>query len=123
MRAPFTLAPVLLWIALLLAPGPALARTPQVMLSVPAAESVVDGHNMRFIVRFDGPVDHLGSRLEIRQGGTVIRTMRALLDSAPNVLFGGGMTLPPGDYTLHWSVAGGVYSEPAEGDIPFTIRP
>src|SRR5262249_32026856 len=67
--APLALVPALL--LLLAAPG-ALARPMHVVESFPMAGTVIDGRNAQYYVRFDGPVDHRGSRLEITRDGRVV---------------------------------------------------
>lgn len=103
--------------------GPACAGGPQVIGSTPAAEAIVDGRNLEFVVRFDAPVDHLAARLEVTQDGQPVLSLRPLLDSAPEVLFAEGVALPPGRYTLHWHVGATPGGEAADGQIRFSIAP
>ena len=119
MRKSLLLVPV----ALLLTCGLAAASPPQLRESMPAAEAVLDGRNLQFTIRFDAPIDHAASRLEITRDGNVIRTLHPLLDSAPTVLFAAGEALPPGRYSLHWHVGAPFGGEVAEGDIPFSVQP
>jgi len=72
-------------------------------------------------VRFDGPIDHVRSRLEILHDGQVVRRMNPLLDSAPDVLFASAPAPQPGHYVLHWSVRSLPDGEVSDGMIPFTV--
>ncbi len=65
----------------------ALARPMHVLASTPAAEAIMHGSNVQYVVRFDGPVDHAQSRLEILRDGQVVKRLNPLLDSAADVLF------------------------------------
>ena len=95
---------VLVPVALALTGGIAAASPPQLRDSRPAAEEFVDGRNQQYVVRFDAPIDHAASRMEVRQSGYVVQSLHPLFDSAPTVLFASGTALPPGRYTLHWHV-------------------
>lgn len=110
----------LLLSALLLPSGVAAARPVQMMESRPKAEAILQGDHAEYVVRFDGPVNHYASRLEILQDGRVIHTLRPLQDSAVDVLFAGGPVPPPGRYTLRWTAvaAGG---EASSGEVPFSV--
>jgi methionine-rich copper-binding protein CopC len=112
-----------LFSALALAGAPdALARTLRPVESMPAAEAFVDGRNAQYSVRFDGPVDHRGSRLSILRDGQVVETLPVLLDSAPNVLFASAPQLAPGRYELRWSARSAPDGEVTAGSIAFTVR-
>jgi hypothetical protein len=74
-------------LVLLLFTTPAPARPMHVLASTPAAEAIVHGRNAQYVVRFDGPVDHAQSRLEILRDGHVVQHLDPLLDSAADVLF------------------------------------
>ena len=89
--------------------------------SLPAAEAIVDHNNAQYVVRFDGPVDHRASRMIIRQGNRVIRTLVPLLDSAPEVLFASGPRLPAGDYQLDWSVKSMPDGDFTNGSLQFKV--
>jgi methionine-rich copper-binding protein CopC len=120
---PSRIRPFCLGFALLIAlPYAASARTARVVDSSPKAESIVDGRNERYIVRFDGPVDHRGSSLSILHDGHLIRTLHPLLNAAPEVLFASAPRLPAGDYELAWSVKSMPDGEPAQGSVHFTVR-
>jgi methionine-rich copper-binding protein CopC len=123
MRPPILRALPLVPAVLLLTCGLAAARAPQLRESTPAAEAILDGRNLQYVVRFDAPVDHAAARLEVSRDGTVVQWLHPLLDSAPEVLFSSGSALPPGRYTLHWQVAAPSGGDTAEGEIPFSVRP
>jgi methionine-rich copper-binding protein CopC len=105
---------------LLLSPLAAWSRPMQMMDTFPAAQAVVDGNNEKYVIRFDGPVDHRTSRMWLTQSHRAFRTLTPLLDSAPTVLFASGSRLPPGSYQLHWSVRSMPDGELADGSIQFT---
>ena len=107
---------------LLLSPLVAWSRPMQMMESFPAAEAIIDGNNEKFVVRFDGLVDHRTSRMWLTQGDRAVRTLTPLLDSAPTVLFASSSRLPPGNYQQHWSVKSIPDGELTDGSIPFTCR-
>jgi methionine-rich copper-binding protein CopC len=110
-------------IALLLMPSNrVLARPMHVLNSTPDAQAVMHGRNMQYIVRFDGPVDHAQSRLEIVHNGHVVQALHSLLDSAADVLFASASAPEPGDYVLHWS-ARSIDGDGFDGMIPFSVAP
>ena len=74
-------------VLLLISTTSARARPMHVMSSTPAAEAIMHGRNAQYVVRFDGPVDHAQSRLEILRDGHVVQHLNPLLDSAADVLF------------------------------------
>src|SRR5260370_41875211 len=63
--------------------GSAWGQPMHVVTSTPAAEAVMHGRNMQYAVHFDGPVDHVQSRLELLPDGHVVESLHPLLDSAP----------------------------------------
>ena len=106
---------------LLSALEPANARPLHVRESFPKANAVFDGGNAQYIVRFDGLVDHGGSKIDITEGGKIVESLVPTRDSEPDVLAASAPTLPPGRYQLRWSVKSvpdGVFSD---GFISFTI--
>ncbi|PPQ27861.1 copper resistance protein CopC [Rhodopila globiformis] len=94
----------------------------QIRDTSPRANAVIHGRHAAFVLRFDGPVDHIRSRMEIVQSGKVIHVLVPREDSAPNVLFASGETPPPGQYTLHWQVRAEQGSVVSEGDLPFSVQ-
>jgi methionine-rich copper-binding protein CopC len=93
-----------------------------VQASTPIAEEIMHGRNEQYAVRFDGPIDHVRSRLEILRDGQVVRQLHPLLDSAPNVLFASAPAPQPGHYVLHWSARSLPDGEVSEGTIAFTVE-
>lgn len=105
----------------LISSGVATARPMHVLSSTPDAEAIMHGRNMQYVVRFDGPVDHIQSRLEIVRDGRLIEVLHPLLDSAPNVLFASSPAPEVGHYVLHWSVRSMRDGDSSEGMIPFSV--
>jgi hypothetical protein len=105
----------------LMFPGVATARPMHVLSSNPGAEAIMHGNNIQYVVRFDGPVDHVQSRLEIVRDGRLIEALHPLLDSAPDVLFASSPAPPAGHYVLHWSVRSMHDGDSSEGMIPFSV--
>ena len=101
--------------------GQAAARPMHVLNSTPDAQAVMHGRNMQYIVRFDGPVDHRNSRLEIVRDGSVIEVLRPLLDSAVDVLSASAPAPEPSSYVLHWVVRSMLDGDDSEGVIPFSV--
>jgi len=79
------------------------------------------GSNVQYVVRFDGPVDHAQSRLEILRDGQVVKQLHPLLDSAANVLFASTSAPEPGHYVLHWIAKSMPDGEASDGMIPFSV--
>jgi methionine-rich copper-binding protein CopC len=109
-------------IGLMGAAAPARAQDVRVMESAPAASAVIGGRSSEFFVRFDRPVDHVRSTLDIMSDGKLVERLKPRLESAPTVLFARAPTLPAGNYKLHWSVRTMAGVEAIEGDIPFTVK-
>jgi methionine-rich copper-binding protein CopC len=98
------------------------AQAIKVVETGPAANAVIDRLPADGVfVRFDKPVDHIHSILFIKRGGTTIQTLHPRFKTEPQVLFANAPPLPPGDYTLAWSVITLEDKRVAEGEIPFTI--
>jgi methionine-rich copper-binding protein CopC len=109
-------------LVLLISATDAPARPMHVMSSTPLAETIMHGRNEQYVVRFDGPVDHAQSRIEVlRDDGRVVRQLHPLLDSAADVLFASAPAPEPGHYVLHWSTKSLPDGEVSEGTIPFTV--
>ncbi|HUB47924.1 MAG TPA: copper resistance protein CopC [Acetobacteraceae bacterium] len=111
----------LLAIALLLAPQTTQARAVNMVESNPQAETIIHGDHAEYVVRFDGPVNHFASRLEIVQDGRVVRTLRPLENAAVDVLFAAGPVPAPGRYALRWTAISGD-GEQSSGQIPFAVQ-
>ena len=106
--------------ATLLLPGLAAARAVHMMGSTPAAETIIHGDHAEYVVRFDGPVNHYASRMEITQNGQVVHKLAPLTDSAVDVLFAAGPVPPVGRYGLHWTAVS-ADGETSSGEIPFAV--
>ena len=89
----------------LLAPG-AWSRPMHMMESLPAAQAIVDGNKLQYVVRSDG------------------LALTPLLNSAPTVLFASSSRLPRGNYQLHWSARSMPDADPTDGsfDSPLCNR-
>jgi methionine-rich copper-binding protein CopC len=109
-------------IGMLKVSAPAWADEVHVMESMPAASAVIAGRSSAFFVRFDRPIDHVRSTLDITRDGKQVERLQPRLDSAPEVLFARAPTLPAGDYKLHWLVRTIAGVEVRQGDIPFTVK-
>jgi methionine-rich copper-binding protein CopC len=112
----------ILAMALLLAPQIAQARAVKMIDSQPQTETIIHGDHAEYVVRFDGPVNHYESRLEIVQGGRVIITFAPLGDAAVDVLFAAGPAPAPGHYNLRWTAISGD-GDQSSGQVPFTVQP
>jgi methionine-rich copper-binding protein CopC len=102
--------------------GRARADECNVMESHPAASAVIQGRSSEFFVRFDRPVDHVRSTLEITRDGKLVERLTPRLDSSPEVLFARAPTLPEGGYKLHWAVHTLAGKDVVQGDIPFSVK-
>jgi methionine-rich copper-binding protein CopC len=103
--------------------GVAVADPLHVRESTPAAEAIIHGRHAEYAIRFDGPVDHAASRIDIVQSGRVIQSLAPLIDSAPEVLFASGETPAPGRYVLRWHARSPAGGDVSNGDIPFSVAP
>ncbi len=101
--------------------GEAMAGARHVRESVPAAEAIIRGNHAEYVIRFDGPVDHRASRMELVQSGRVVRILTPSLDSEPDVLFASGEVPAAGHYVLHWQVSSPEDAAITSGDIPFSV--
>jgi methionine-rich copper-binding protein CopC len=101
-------------------PPVAEARAVRMTGSTPAAETIIHGDHAEYVVRFDGPVNHFTSRLEINQDGHVLRSLKPLADSAVDVLFAAGPVPAVGHYTLHWTAVS-ADGETSSGEVPFSV--
>jgi methionine-rich copper-binding protein CopC len=91
--------------------------------TVPVAEAVIlHGSNAQYVVRFDKPVDHFASRMEIVRDGAVVESLHPLGDSAAEALFAEAPRLAPGRYELRWSATTGPGGESASGTVPFSVQ-
>ena len=121
MQKPYFAATCSVLVLNLVSSGVATARLMHVLSSTPAAEAIMHGRNMQYVVRFDGPVDHVRSRLEIVRDGRLIEVLHPLLDSAPDVLFASSPAPEVCHYLLNWSVRSMRDGDSSEGMIPFSV--
>ncbi len=91
--------------------------------TVPAADAIIHGRHAEYIIRFDGPVDHIASHMEIMQSDRVVQSLTPLGDSAVDVLFASGEAPPPGRYLLRWQARSAVDGTVSSGSIPFSVTP
>jgi methionine-rich copper-binding protein CopC len=91
----------------------------RVMDSGPVNNGVERGRIDEFFVRFNQPVDHIKSEFIIKRGDDVIETLQPRFKTEPNVLYAERSPLPPGDYTLVWSVRALDGQQIAVGEISF----
>ena len=106
-------------------PGLGAAAALRVVDSAPAANATVPGRHQeyfRYYLRFDGPVDHLASRIEVTRSGHVVDSLAPRVDTAVDVLFAFGRTPEPGAYVLHWRAVS-TSGEVSTGDIAFSVAP
>lgn len=94
----------------------------RVMETGPANHAVIEGQLNSFYVRFDRPVDHIHSELQIERDGRVIETLQPRFEAAPEVLYAASPTLLPGDYRLRWKVITMEGKDVFNGGISFTIK-
>jgi len=95
------------------------ARPMSVVQSYPMVNQIMDGTATSFAIRFDGPINHVTSRLTLlTPSGT--RPLHPRLDSEPNTLFSAVGALPPGSYELQWE-ARSMSGEVSRGTIPFKV--
>jgi methionine-rich copper-binding protein CopC len=102
---------------------PAPARPMHVLASTPAAETIMRGDHAEYVVRFDGPVDHVQSRIEILRDGHLVESLHPLLDSAPDVLFASSRLPASGHYQIHWLVKSIPDGDTSDGTIAFSVAP
>ena len=72
-----------------------------------------------FFVRFNQPVDHIKSELIVKRGIDVIEVLQPRFKTQPDVLYAERSPLPPGDYTLVWTVRALDGQQIAVGQIAF----
>ena len=92
----------------------------RVMDTGPVNDGTIKGISDEFYVRFNQPVDHIHSEFIIKRGDDVYEVLQPRFKTEPNVLFARTSGLPPGQYTLVWSVRTLAGQEIAVGEIAFT---
>jgi hypothetical protein len=108
-------------VLLLMSTEAAPARPMHVLASTPAAETIMRGDHAEYVVRFDGPVDHAQSRIDILRDGHLVESLHPRLDSAPDVLFASSPMPAPGRYELHWIVKSVPDEDASDGMIAFSV--
>lgn len=103
---------------LLISIGTAIAQ----QLHIVNSRILIDGRNAKYILHFDGPIDHRQSKLFITQGDRTVVTLRPLLTAEPTVLAASAPMLDAGSYHLRWSVKPMSGKEMLDGSIPFTAQ-
>ena len=114
-------SPWLLLASLLIVQLPAWAEELRVMDSGPVNNGVERGRIDTFFVRFNQPVDHIKTDFGIMRNSRVVQVLQPRFKTEPNVLFAERAPLPPGDYTLVWSVKALDGQQLAVGDIDFKV--
>jgi methionine-rich copper-binding protein CopC len=109
--------------ALLIAGSGSVAQTLKVIDTMPANDGTLSGIGDDYFVRFDQPVDHIHSVIDIKQNGKTVRTLRPRFKTEPNVLFARAPTLAPGKYVMHWSVPAANGSTVFQGEVSFSVAP
>jgi len=109
----------LLLASLLFAQPSASADDLRVMDTGPVNNGIERGPSDEFFVRFNKPVDHIRSEFIIKRGDDVVETLQPRFKTEPDVLFARRSPLPPGDYTLVWSVRALDGQQIAVGEIAF----
>jgi methionine-rich copper-binding protein CopC len=107
--------------ALLVAGPGGMAQTLKVLETMPAKDGTLSSAGGDYFVRFDKPVDHLHSTIDITQNGKVVQTLHPRFKTEPNVLFARAPTLAPGKYAMHWSVPAADGSTVYQGEISFSV--
>ncbi|WP_376088075.1 copper resistance protein CopC [Roseomonas sp. CCTCC AB2023176] len=82
----------------------------------------MDGRRQEFRIRFNQPVDHGASRLEVVRAETVLRSLRPRLGASPDTLYANTGGLPPGDYVLRWTAWSSRGGAGLMGDLAFSVR-
>ena len=93
-----------------------------VLDSAPKAHAQIGRRSSEFFVRFDRPVDHIKSRLIIKQGDRVIETLHPRLESGPGGAVRASAHPAAGRLHAHWAVVTLQGAQVVEGDIPFKVR-
>ena len=93
----------------------------KVIETMPAKDGTLPSAHGDYFVRFDQPVDHLHSTIDIVQEGKTVQTLHPRLKTEPNVLFARAPNLRPGKYVMHWSVPAANGSTVYQGDVSFSV--
>jgi hypothetical protein len=93
----------------------------KVLETMPANDGTLSRVGGDYFVRFDQPVDHIHSTIDIKQNGRTVHMLRPRLNSEPSVLFARAPTLAPGKYVMHWSVPAANGSTVYQGEVSFSV--
>ena len=93
----------------------------KVIETMPAKDGTLSSADGDYFVRFDQPVDHIHSTIDIKQDGKTVQMLHPRLKSEPNVLFARAPNLRPGKYVIHWSVPAANGSTVYQGDVSFSV--
>ena len=104
------------------AAGPVHAQAPKVVATMPAKDGTLSGLSGDYFVRFDQPVDHIHSTIDIKQNGKTVQVLHPRLKTEPNVLFARAPNLAPGKYVMHWSVPMANGSTVHQGEVSFSVE-
>jgi methionine-rich copper-binding protein CopC len=96
-------------------------RAQKVVETMPTKDGTLSGVRGEYFIRFDQPVDHIHSTIDIMQDGKKVQTLRPRLNSEPTVLFARAPNLAPGKYVMHWSVPAANGSTVYQGEISFSV--
>ena len=111
----------ILGLALPVLPAAVRAQDLRVVETWPADKARIASQSEGFFVRFDRPVDHIRSTLEIKRDGKIMQTLHPRLKAAPEMLFARVPALEPGDYTLGWTVTALDGANVIRGEIEFSV--
>lgn len=98
------------------------AQALKVVETMPAKDGTLSGIAGDYFVRFDQPVDHIHSTIDIKQNGKTVEVLHPRLKTEPNVLFARAPNLAPGKYVMHWSVPMANGSTVHTGDVSFSVE-
>ena len=112
-------SPWLMLASLLVVQPAAWAEELRVVDTGPVNNGVERGRTNEFFVRFNQPVDHIKSDFVIMRGNQVVQVLQPRFKTEPNVLFAERSPLPPGNYTLVWTVRALDGQQLAVGEIDF----
>ncbi len=93
----------------------------KVIETMPAKDGTLSSAGGDYFVRFDQPVDHIHSTIDIKQDGKTVQMLHPRLKSEPSVLFARAPNLGPGKYVMHWSVPAANGSTVYQGDVSFSV--
>jgi methionine-rich copper-binding protein CopC len=96
-------------------------RAQKVIETMPANDGTLSSVGGDYFVRFDEPVDHIHSTLDIKQNGRTVQVLHPRFKTEPNVLFARAPTLAPGKYVMHWSVPSANGSTVYQGEVSFSV--